>query len=66
MDKKIIDGLLKNQKVKRPWSEQEINNLTELKKAGVTLSTILRSLDIRKTYFSNRTDAAIKDKYIQM
>lgn len=66
MDKKIIDGLLKNQAQgpgRKFWSQKEIADLTELKKAGVTYFTIKNNSEIIKKYFPARTNCAIKCAY---
>lgn len=64
MKKEILKKLKEKQNTTiKPWSDQEIQNLKELKNVGIQASTIFNDDETMKELFPGRTKMALERKY---
>ena len=64
MKKEIIKKLQEKQNCTiKPWTDQEIQDLKDLKDAGIKPSTIFNDGETMKTLFPGRTKMALERKY---
>ena len=64
MKKEIIKKLQEKQNCTiKPWTDQEIQDLKDLKDAGIKPSTIFNDEDTMKELFPGRTKMALERKY---
>ena len=64
MKKEILKKLQEKQSgTLKPWSDQEIKDLKDLKDAGIKASTIFNDDETMKTLFPGRTKMALERKY---
>ena len=64
MKKEILKKLQEKQSgTLKPWTDQEIQDLKDLKDAGIKPSTIFNDEDTMKELFPGRTKMALERKY---